>query len=490
MLLGIGLHAALSFYPTVWPVQDITADADGFFDEFVLFVHGFRMPLFFLLSGFFAALLWKRRGLPALLGHRLRRVVVPFILALVLIVPTVDWVSERAVEEQIIADGDIHAAVFLGNRGATEALLAAGTDANAFDAEGAYTPLFLAAVNGDVDMVELLLAAGAEPDLATADGLAIDAAAFMGREAAADALLAAGARDPRPPGQSWQELEWWGLGAGQVELEVEEAGPGAWLPSLHHLWFLWFLILFVIGFAPLAWLADRRAAQRGPDAPAARWPGWLMWALVPAVVLPQLAMEGGGAIPAFGPDTSIGWVPLPQVFAYYALFFAFGVLMYGRAGRSGALMVDSVGGRWWLILPLAVVVFVVGLAVTFEEGADTEPLASSLQVAYAWLMIFGLMGLFRAILSTERHGVRYLSDSSYWMYLAHLTLVIWLQSVVRASDLPAAVKFAIILLAASSLLLASYQLFVRYTPIGTLLNGKRTRPSRAAGTGTPVAEAG
>jgi peptidoglycan/LPS O-acetylase OafA/YrhL len=201
-------------------------------------------------------------------------------------------------------------------------------------------------------------------------------------------------------------------------------------------------------------------------------------------------MEGGGAIPAFGPDTSIGWVPLPQVFAYYALFFAFGVLMYGRAGRSGALMVDSVGGRWWLVLPLAVVVFVVGLAVTFEEGADTEPLASSLQVAYAWLMIFGLMGLFRAILSTERHGVRYLSDSSYWMYLAHLTLVIWLQSVVRTSDLPAAVKFAIILLAVSSLLLATYQLFVRYTPIGTLLNGKRTRPAKAARTETPVAEAG
>jgi hypothetical protein len=36
MLLGIGLHAALSFYPTVWPVADSTADLDGYFDEFVL----------------------------------------------------------------------------------------------------------------------------------------------------------------------------------------------------------------------------------------------------------------------------------------------------------------------------------------------------------------------------------------------------------------------------------------------------------------------
>ena len=43
MLLGIALHAALSLYPTIWPVTDVTADADGYFDEFVLAVHGFRI---------------------------------------------------------------------------------------------------------------------------------------------------------------------------------------------------------------------------------------------------------------------------------------------------------------------------------------------------------------------------------------------------------------------------------------------------------------
>ena len=33
MLLGIGLHAALSFYPSVWPVQDATASHEGLFDQ-------------------------------------------------------------------------------------------------------------------------------------------------------------------------------------------------------------------------------------------------------------------------------------------------------------------------------------------------------------------------------------------------------------------------------------------------------------------------
>lgn len=61
------------------------------------------------------------------------------------------------------------------------------------------------------------------------------------------------------------------------------------------------------------------------------------------------------------------------------------------------------------------------------------------------------------------------------MYLVHLTLVIALQAWVRTWDIPSGAKFVIILLAAFSLLLASYQLFVRYTPIGTMLNGRRVR---------------
>lgn len=488
MLLGIGLHAALSFYPSAWPVQDVQASADGFLDEAVLAVHGFRMPLFFLLSGFFTVLLWRRRGLTALLGHRMRRIVLPFILGILLIVPTVDWVAERAVEAQVADSGDVAAASYLGYDGAVRAMVAGGADIDAPGADG-LPPLYLAAVIGDGEMVELLLELGADPNGLTAEGMAVDAAAYFGREAIAEALVAAGSRDPRPAAGTWQDIDYWALGSAAEATGEQDQGVLSGLPQLHHLWFLWFLILFVLLFAPVAWLADRLREQRDPDAPPRRWAGWLMWALVPLVVLPQLTMEGGETIPAFGPDTSITWIPDPQVFAYYLLFFAFGALFFGATDHAGRPRVETAGRRWWLVLGLAVVVLWAALQVTFREGDEWHLLAGSLQVAYAWLMIFGLMGLFRAFLSRERYSVRYLSDSAYWQYLWHLTLVIGLQALVRTWELPALLKFGLIVVTTCAILLITYQLFVRYTPIGTMLNGKRTRPVKkpaAAEGSTPV----
>lgn len=67
MLLGIGLHASLSFFPSFWPAQDSTSDINGPFDELLWAIHGFRMPVFFLLSGFFTAI----TAVPAPHLHRL-----------------------------------------------------------------------------------------------------------------------------------------------------------------------------------------------------------------------------------------------------------------------------------------------------------------------------------------------------------------------------------------------------------------------------------
>jgi hypothetical protein len=310
--------------------------------------------------------------------------------------------------------------------------------------------------------------------------MAVDAAVYVGRADSAEALVTAGSRDPRPAGGAWQDIPYWAVGvAEEAGIEEEAPGPLALLPSLHHLWFLWFLVLFVICNAPVAWLADRRRGRTDPDAPRERWVGWLMWLLVPLVLLPQLAMEGGETIPAFGPDTSIGWVPEPHVFAYYLLFFAFGALIFGAAGRGHTPLVETTGRRWWLVLALALVALTLGLEVTFREGEQMRVIASGLQVAYAWLMIFGLMGLFRAVLSGEHRSVRYLSDSSYWQYLVHLTLVIALQAWVRTWDIPAALKFGFIVVTACAILLLTYQLFVRYTAIGAMLNGRRVRSSPA-----------
>jgi len=77
MLLGIALHISLSFFPTFWSVQDSRSSSGGWYDEFFFSIHGFRMPLFFLLSGYFTAMLWQRRGLKQLLWHRITRIGFP-----------------------------------------------------------------------------------------------------------------------------------------------------------------------------------------------------------------------------------------------------------------------------------------------------------------------------------------------------------------------------------------------------------------------------
>ncbi|MEM7275255.1 MAG: acyltransferase family protein [Actinomycetota bacterium] len=87
MLLGIGLHAAVPFVP--YRRSGIDSAEPDLLDGFFLFVHGFRMPLFFVLSGFFTTLLWRRRGLRALLGHRLQRVAAPLALGVVTIIPAI-----------------------------------------------------------------------------------------------------------------------------------------------------------------------------------------------------------------------------------------------------------------------------------------------------------------------------------------------------------------------------------------------------------------
>ena len=84
-----------------------------------------------------------------------------------------------------------------------------------------------------------------------------------------------------------------------------------------------------------------------------------------------------------------------------------------------------------------------------------------------------MIGLFHAVLNRPSPAIRYLSDSSYWLYLAHLPLVIALQAWVCDWPLPAWVKFLLMLTLSTALLLSSYHLLVRDKPLGWLLNGRQ-----------------
>ena len=101
---------------------------------------------------------------------------------------------------------------------------------------------------------------------------------------------------------------------------------------------------------------------------------------------------------------------------------------------------------------------------------------------YPWLITFGLMGLFRRICPVVSPTMRYLSDSAYWLYLAHVPLVIGAQLLVRDWPLPAFAKFVLIVAVVTGFLLWTYEHLVRYTWLGRFLNGPRVRtePSSAS----------
>lgn len=540
MLLGIALHAAMSFTIAPWPVQDTRQSvAVGIF---IAAVHGFRMQLFFLVSGFFTAMMWRRRGLKALISQRFKRVFIPCILGLLTVIPTLHWVSnwaieatkqDRAVTLATKLEGSFVEALRKRDSASVKRLITAGVDPNGRDPEFSVTLLSWTALCGDVEATRLLLEKGANANMRNADAATpLHCAAFLGFKEVVTLLISKGA-DVRAKNNtggfpSDSALSDWGIVeyiAGMLRLPTrskEEVFSGreeclkllpanldnpaaktgakkstddvfglraayqGVLTSNHlvfrrtppsepfnlvftdvfdHLWFLWFLCWLVPFFVVFAWIADKRGWKQ----PSRRFilsPLKFMW-LLPLTMIPQWFM--GVFSPSFGPDTSVGLIPQPHLLLYYGIFFGFGALYYDCDDSEGRV------GRGWAVSLLSslLLLFPLGL-MTVQNRA----LSGIVQIAYVWLMAFGMIGLFRRLIVRENRTIRYLSDASYWLYLAHVPLVMVIQQLVRKWSLPAEIKFVLIGTAATGLLLLSYQMLVRYTWLGTLLNGRRTREAK------------
>lgn len=81
MLLGIVLHVAGNYNTMpagyIWPFKD--TEVHGFFSGAVVFIHCFRMQVFFFVAGFFMLLLMEKRGTHAFIKNRTQRILIPFI---------------------------------------------------------------------------------------------------------------------------------------------------------------------------------------------------------------------------------------------------------------------------------------------------------------------------------------------------------------------------------------------------------------------------
>ena len=194
MLLGIGLHTAMAYIPGRGLVDQ--SQTNGLFAVFLTATHGFRMPLFFLLSGFFTAMLWRRRGLRALINHRFKRVFVPCILGLVTIIPVLVGITvliRRTAPQGKMAES-IWTASAQGNIEKISRQIDQGAAVDAQSPRNGRTPLIIATTYGRFDAVAHLLNQGAAVNLRGRDtGTPLHAAAFFGRAEIARLLIQHGA---------------------------------------------------------------------------------------------------------------------------------------------------------------------------------------------------------------------------------------------------------------------------------------------------------
>jgi len=89
MMLGIVLHGAIFYLTAPPPAMPGFVDRNNsaVFDVVLAFIHSFRMPTFFVVAGFFTALLVEKRGVVATYKDRARRVLAPFLAGVVTIMP-------------------------------------------------------------------------------------------------------------------------------------------------------------------------------------------------------------------------------------------------------------------------------------------------------------------------------------------------------------------------------------------------------------------
>ncbi|MBI3855515.1 MAG: acyltransferase family protein [Planctomycetes bacterium] len=371
MMLGLFFHGAISFLetPIPWAIRDRSTDFGV--DALVWICHTFRMPVFFLLAGFFGRLLYVKLGPVAFLRHRAKRLLVPFVVTLVPLMPTLFFLWQWGMARQ-------------PNRG-----------------------------------------------------------------------------------------PWVGLDATSIH-------PGEMRPNPGHLWFLYYLMM-ILGAMVLILIAARQLPFERVLQNLDRFLGALIRLRLVLFVMAIPTAATLHPMISLSADTPFDFVPQLRILAYYFVFVSFGWLLHRQPD-----LVAELGRGLWIPLGLAVIT-IVPLSTAVEKvvqyGRPLNPLvwivSLYLSGLFGWSMVILFLGAFVKWGERQRPWVSYLSDASYWCYLVHLPVVVALQILAADLEWPGLLKYAMIMTATIAVCLGTYQAFVRYTFIGTTLNGRRERPEPA-----------
>lgn len=276
-------------------------------------------------------------------------------------------------------------------------------------------------------------------------------------------------------------LVWGAILANGGTLPTEAPSGPKFTPDdfpLTHLWFLYVLLLTYIAALTMRTASSRLPRLHGIVDKAVRVLAGPLGPLLLAVPLATALFQQSEWFAWFGiptPDRSL-YTNLAACTGFGSAF-AFGWLLHRQR--------DLLRGwerRWSLHLSLAVLatiacLSIVGVAPLLQPATpNVETLAYAVCYAFAaWNWVFALAGLALRYLSGYSARRRYLADASYWMYLAHLPLVMALQVAASRIAAPVWLEVPALLAITVLVLLVSYHWLVRNSFIGAALNGKRIK---------------
>lgn len=244
-----------------------------------------------------------------------------------------------------------------------------------------------------------------------------------------------------------------------------------------HLWFLYYLLIISVSVIFLRTLIGLHKPMNNK---LTQWSDSAIFWLsnsrmsVFVVAIPTVAclwfMDHWGVDT---PDKSL--VPDIPVSLLYGAFFLFGWLL----NRHSSLMEKFADLTWYkLILGLCAIVVSAVLSsfeVRFGHAYYLYVKAGFL-FSYAvmmWSLVSITIGVCQRLFTRSSSLVRYIADSSYWLYLIHLPIVVWLQ--IAFAELPLHWSIKLVSISAMTIFISIllYDALIRSTFIGAVLNGKR-----------------
>ena len=250
--------------------------------------------------------------------------------------------------------------------------------------------------------------------------------------------------------------------------------PRALWDNTHHLWFLYYLMILLLITAAVvyAWRYTPDAISNNAQRLGSKLRG-----------------ESVGYVIALG--LLIGWIALPRYFgrvngAPWFMPYMPAVLTFGLCFLAGWLLyfrkacLDVLANRCWTYLGTAMLCFCAALYAFLNQGEPDGPEYAKLHPILAFgnglavaFFIAGFTGLFHRYYNNYRPRVRYFSDASYWIFMLHQPVLIFLAWPMHSWAIAAELKFLIVSVGTLAICVWTYDVFVRNSAIGALLSGRR-----------------